>query len=194
MRIATNHGARSHDVGASPANSSSYGDTTAASAPTVPSAAPPPVHTPNSRKRTDAPRRGAQTKTSRDQAKADARAESERSEPDIQAYEDYVIAAEAGDGSAKKQAQALTKKIPANKIAEVREHIGQAFQYSVGVPQDLHKAAMWYALAAVAGSKDAKQKLEELRSEMSDADLRSAQADANSWLTRHAVNRNKHGE
>lgn len=190
-RMATNRGARPHAAILS-ANSSQSSEATPVA---FTSDARPPVRTSKSSRRTESPRRDTQAKTPRDQiAKADVVVESERSKLDIQAYEGYVIAAEAGDLSAKKQAQALTRKIPANKIAEVREHIGQAFQYSVGVPQDLHKAAMWYSLAVVAGSKDAKRQLEALRSEMSDTDLRSAQADANSWLTRHAANSNKRGE
>lgn len=111
---------------------------------------------------------------------------------DIQAYEASIIAAETGDRQAKQQAQALGKKIPLRQIGQVREHIADAFQYSIGAPQDLRKAAMWHSLAAATGNQEARQRLEELRGQMSPAELRAAQADANDWLKRHASSSEVH--
>jgi hypothetical protein len=117
---------------------------------------------------------------------ADALAKSSDPALHREAYAWYIIAGEDGDVTATERAQKLNREIPQNNIGDVRQRVAGAFAMSQGAARNLPKAYEWYLLAENSGA-NVQHQLEDLRQQMSPAQVRLATSTANAWLERHRM-------
>jgi GAF domain/Sel1 repeat len=98
-------------------------------------------------------------------------------------YSWYIVAAAAGNDSAKQAIRPLTSKLAATQIAAIRLEVGRMYAKGIGVRNPDYVAAYaWMILAEAAGESHAKAEQKALAASMRPQQILEAQNRASGWL------------
>jgi TPR repeat protein len=92
----------------------------------------------------------------------------------VKAYACYVMAAANGSAESEAAQRSLAAKLTQPQIAEGRALLGEMYAGGVGTPVDNVQAYVWFRLAEVAGSPEARRRRAEVASKMSEAEIEAA--------------------
>lgn len=99
------------------------------------------------------------------------------------AYSWYIVAAEAGNDSAKQAFRSLTAKLAPAQLAGVRFEVGRMYANGIGVRhRDYVAAYAWLILAEAAGDSRAKAEQKVLARSMRNQEILQARSRAAGWL------------